>query len=65
MGHRLVLAIAVLSIFFAIGCAKKADDAAIVTNIQSQMFSDPQLKGSDVKVTSTDGEVTLSGTVPG
>ena len=29
------------------------------------MFSDPQLKGSDVKVTSTKGEVTLSGTVPG
>ncbi|MFZ0519437.1 MAG: BON domain-containing protein [Candidatus Acidiferrales bacterium] len=65
MGHRLVLAVAVFSIFFAIGCAKKADDAAIVTNIQSQMFSDPQLRGSELKVTSTGGEVTLSGTVPG
>jgi hypothetical protein len=65
MGNRLVLAVAVLSIFFAMGCAKKADDAAIITNIQSQMFSDPQLKGSDVKVTSDGGEVTLSGTVPG
>ncbi|MGA7226027.1 MAG: BON domain-containing protein [Candidatus Acidiferrales bacterium] len=62
MGKRLVLA--VLSISFAMGCAKKADDAAIITNIQSQMFSDLQLKGSDVKVTSSHGEVTLSGTVP-
>lgn len=64
MRNRLVLAIAVLSIFFAMGCAKKADDAAIVTNIQSRMFSSPQLKGSDVKVSSDRGEVTLSGTVP-
>jgi hypothetical protein len=63
MGKRLVLAVAILSIFFAIGCAKKADDAAIITNIQSQMFSDPQLKGSDLKVTSDRGAVTLSGTV--
>lgn len=64
MGHRVVLAVAVFSIFFAIGCAKKADDAAIVTNIQSQMFSDPQLKGATLKVTSANGEVTLSGVVP-
>ena len=64
MGKRLVLAVAVVCIFFAMGCAKKADDAAIITNIQSQMFSDPQLKGSDVKVTSDRGAVTLSGTVP-
>jgi hypothetical protein len=64
MGNRLVLAVAVLSIFSAIGCAKKADDAAIMINIQSQMFSDPQLKGADLKVTSAGGEVTLSGSVP-
>ncbi len=64
MGIRVVLAVATLSIFFATGCAKKADDAAIVTNIQAQMFSDPQLRGADLKVTSAQGEVTLSGTVP-
>ena len=64
MGNRLVLAVSVLSVFFAMGCAKKADDAAIISNIQSQMFSDPQLKGADLKVTSANGEVTLSGTVP-
>jgi BON domain-containing protein len=64
MGNRLVLAVAVLSIFFAMGCARKTDDAAIVTNIQSRMFSDPQLKGADLKVTSDRGAVTLSGSVP-
>jgi hypothetical protein len=64
MGNRLALAVSLLSIFFAMGCSKKADDAAIITNVQSQMFSDPQLKGADLKVTSADGEVTLSGTVP-
>jgi hypothetical protein len=64
MGNRLVLAVAALSIFFAMGCAKKADDAAIIISIQSQMFSDPQLRGADLKVTSADGEVTISGTVP-
>jgi hypothetical protein len=65
MGKKLVLAVAVVCVFFAMGCAKQANDAAIVTNIQSQMFADPQLKGADVKVSSTHGEVTLSGTVPG
>lgn len=64
MHNKLLLAVAVVSIFFAIGCAKKADDAAIVTSIQSQMFADPQLKGSDVKVISERGAVTLSGAVP-
>lgn len=64
MGNRLVLAVWVLFIFFAMGCAKKADDAAIITNIQSQMFSKPQFRGADLKVTSSSGEVTLSGTVP-
>ncbi len=64
MGKRLVLAVAVLCVFFAMGCAKKTDDAAIIANIQSQMFSDQQLKGSDLKVDSAHGEVTLSGTVP-
>jgi BON domain len=64
MGNRVVLAVTLLSIFFAIGCAKKSEDAAIITTIQSQMFSDPQLKGADLKVISANGEVTVSGTVP-
>ncbi|MFZ3215250.1 MAG: BON domain-containing protein [Candidatus Acidiferrales bacterium] len=64
MRYRAVVAVAGLCIFFALGCAKKADDAAIVMNLQSQMFSDPQLKGADLRVTSSHGEVTLGGSVP-
>lgn len=64
MGIRVLLAAATLSIFFAIGCTHQGDDAVIVTNVQSQMFSDPLLRGADLKVTSAKGEVTLSGTVP-
>jgi hypothetical protein len=64
MVNRFALAVATLSILFAVGCTKKADDTAIVTIIQSRMFSDPHLKGSDLKVTSSNGEVTLSGSVP-
>jgi hypothetical protein len=55
----MILAVAVL----AAGCAKKPDDKAIVTSIKSQMFSSALLKNSDLQVTSSKGEVTLSGTV--
>ncbi len=64
MRQRFTFAIAVLAIAFAAGCAKKPDDAALITNIQSQMFADPALKNANVQVTSSRGEVTLSGTVP-
>lgn len=56
--------LAVLSIALAAGCAKRADDTAIVANIKSQMFSDQQVKNASVQVTSDKGQVTLSGTVP-
>lgn len=46
-----------------VGCAHKADDAAIVTNIKAQMFSDAELKDANLQVSSTKGVVTLSGTV--
>jgi BON domain len=62
MRHKLVLSVAMLAMSFAAGCAKK-NDAALVTNIQSQMFADPLLKDSSIKVTAANGEVTLSGTV--
>jgi hypothetical protein len=62
MRHKLVLSVAMLAMIFAAGCAKK-NDAALVTNIQSQMFADPLLKDSSIKVTAEKGEVTLSGTV--
>jgi BON domain len=57
-----LLLIAALAIALAAGCAKKPDDAAIVTNIQSQFFAEAELKGSDLHVTSANGEVTLTGT---
>jgi hypothetical protein len=57
-----ILSIAALAIVLA-GCARKVDDAAIVTNIKAQMFSDAQLKDANLQVTSAKGVVTLSGTV--
>jgi BON domain len=64
MRLRLFVPVALLAMFFAAGCAKKADDAAIVTNIKAQMFSESQLKGANLQVASSRGEVTLSGAVP-
>lgn len=64
MRLRSILAITVLAGVVAAGCARKSDDAALVTNIKAQMFSDSQLKGANLQVTSKDGQVTLTGTVP-
>ncbi len=64
MRHRSMLSIILLTVALSVGCAKKPDDAALVTNIKSQMFSDAQLKGASLQVASSGGEVTLSGTVP-
>jgi len=63
MRERSILSIAVLAVALAAGCAKKPDDAAIVTSIQSQMFSDQLLKNANLQVSSNQGAVTLSGTV--
>ena len=59
-----ILSIAVLAIALAVGCSSKSNDSALVTSIQSQMFSDQQLKTARLEVTSDHGHVTLSGTVP-
>jgi hypothetical protein len=64
MGRRAVLSVAVLLAIFSAGCSKKVDDATLATQIKSQMFSDPQLNGASLEVTSKDGQVTLAGTVP-
>jgi hypothetical protein len=64
MGRRAVLSVAILAAILAAGCAKKADDATLATQIKSQMFSEPQLNGASLEVTSKDGQVTLAGTVP-
>jgi len=64
MRKRSTFSIALLGVVLAIGCAKKQDDAALLTNIKAQMFSDSQLKDASLQVTSSNGQVTLSGTVP-
>src|SRR5690242_10093150 len=63
MRERQMLSIVALVVALAIGCAKKVDDAALVTSIQSQMFSDSQLKDANLQVASNKGQVTLTGTV--
>jgi hypothetical protein len=63
MRERKILSILALVVALAIGCAKKVDDAALVTSIQSQMFSDSQLKDANLQVASSKGQVTLTGTV--
>ncbi len=64
MGRWAVLSLAVFVSIFAAGCSKKVDDATLATQIKSQMFSEPQLNGSGLEVTSKDGQITLAGTVP-
>jgi hypothetical protein len=56
--------LALLGIAFAAGCSSKPNDAQLVTNIQSQMFADAQLKSANLQVAVIDGQVTLKGTVP-
>jgi BON domain len=64
MCKRWPFPLAILAIFLAVGCAKRVDDAGLVTNIKSQMFSDAQLKDANLLVSSNGGQVTLSGSVP-
>jgi hypothetical protein len=64
MGRQAVLSVAVLVSIFAAGCSRKVDDATLATQIKSQMFSDVQLNGANLEVTSKDGQVTLAGVVP-
>jgi BON domain-containing protein len=64
MGRRVVLSVAIIAAIFAAGCAKKTDDATLATQIKSQLFSESQLNGASLEVTSKDGQVTLAGTVP-
>jgi BON domain len=63
MRQRSAISILVFVMALAAGCAKKADDAALVKQIQSQIRADTQLKDVALQVTSVKGVVTLSGTV--
>ena len=46
------------------GCGSSRPDAAITTDIQSKLFSSPDVKTASVDVATSGGVVTLSGTVP-
>ncbi|MGA3292495.1 MAG: BON domain-containing protein [Candidatus Acidiferrales bacterium] len=64
MRQKWLFSAALLAIALVTGCSSKSSDAALVTNIQSQMFADQLLKNANLQVTATKGEVTLTGTVP-
>ena len=64
MRQKSIVTVVALAISLAAGCAHKANDAALLTSIKAQMFSDPQLKDANLQVTASNGEVTLSGSVP-
>ena len=60
---RFCFAALLLALSLAVACNKPNDDA-ITTEIKAKMFSDPALKSSSVNVSSKDGIVTLTGSVP-
>lgn len=63
--NRLLLLLVLTAVLMAaLGCAKGSSDTAIATDIKSGMFSDPDLRSSNLDVSVKDGEVTLSGVVP-
>jgi hypothetical protein len=57
-------AVALLGAAWISGCSSKPNDSQLVTNIQSQMFADAQLKGASLQVASFGGQVTIKGIVP-
>jgi hypothetical protein len=57
----------VMALLFGNACNRfvRQDDAAITTDVKARMFSEPALKAANVDVSVHDGEITLSGQVPG
>src|SRR5215472_4838741 len=64
MGRKSALSLALLIAFCGARCSKKVDDARLTTEIKAKMFSDPQLNGANLDVTSKNGQITLAGAVP-
>jgi hypothetical protein len=60
-GYRPVTGVAMFALAISGGCARKPDDAALVTSIKSQMESDLLLKDAELRVSSSKGEVTITG----
>jgi hypothetical protein len=61
-------AVSVLALFIvlglAVGCSRTRSDQDISTDIKAKMFSDSQLKATNLDVQVKNGEVTLQGEVP-
>src|SRR5262249_16721328 len=64
--RRSAIPLVILLMVLGLGaaCSKARSDQAITTEIQSKMFSDPQLKAANISVQTNKGEVTLSGDIP-
>jgi BON domain len=62
MRKRIALLTVLLAITaLAVACSRGRSDSAIANDIKAKMFSDPQLKDSNLQVSVQNGEVTLSG----
>lgn len=61
--NRSLFVVALLLMLVVMGCSTRPNDAAIVSQVQSKIAADSGLAGKAVTVQSTDGVVTLSGSV--
>src|SRR6185369_4664699 len=59
----LVFVCLLLVLAVAVGCAKKSSDAQIIGEVATKIQADPNIQVKAIAVQSTDGVVTLSGTV--
>jgi len=63
MRKTALMLVVVLTLSLAVACNKARSDAALVTDIKAQMFSNTDLKNAAIEVTAQNGEVTLTGQV--
>jgi BON domain len=62
MRKQIALLTVLLTILaLAVACSRGRSDSAIANDIKAKMFSDPQLKDSNLQIAVQNGEVTLSG----
>jgi hypothetical protein len=57
-------ALVVVVLALSAACSRRPDDTAIANDIKAKIFSDPDLKTTNVDVAVKDGTVTLSGELP-
>ena len=58
------VAVVLAAVLVLAACSSGPNDDAIVKDVKAKFFSDPQLKGAAVEVSSAKGVVTLAGEVP-